>query len=84
MERILAIVVLIVVVWVAIPHVRAGEWLAPTAISPDSWVAAYDTTGYAQASATPPEGYGWFHFDFWNNPSTEGRSVAKGDFRLRR
>jgi hypothetical protein len=83
MEKVLAIVVLVVVLWVAIPHLMAGEWLAPTAVAPHSWITSYDTTGYAAASATPPEGYGWFHFDFWDNPSPTGRSVQKDDFSLR-
>jgi hypothetical protein len=83
MEKVLAIVVLVVALLVAIPHIKAGEWLAPTAVDPNSWITSYDTTGYAAASATPPEGYGWFRFDFWNNRSLDGRPVQKGDFNIR-
>ncbi len=90
MEKVLAIVVLIVALLIAAPHIKAGEWLAPTPVMPGSWVTTYDTTGNAAAAATPPEGYGWFHFDFWNNgPSSagrsfsEGRPVQKGDFNIR-
>jgi hypothetical protein len=83
MGKILAIVFILLFVWVAVPHLKQGEWIAPTAIAPNSWVVAYDDTGYAAASATPIQGYGWFHFDFWNHDvNTPGRAVSRGDFRL--
>jgi hypothetical protein len=84
MEKVLAIVVLLVFVWLAIPHLAQGQWIAPTAIAPNSWVVGYDTTGNAAALATPPQGYGWFHFDFWNTPTTAGQPVTRSDFSLRR
>jgi hypothetical protein len=77
MGKLLAIVFLIVFVWFAVPHLRRGEWLAPTAISPD-WQGLTPTYGLA----SPPEGYGWFRFDFWNNPPYAGRPVSRDDFRL--
>jgi len=82
MGKILAIVGLILFVWMAIPHVKNREWLAPTPISPNSWVVTYDTTGYAAAAAEPSTGYGWFRFDFWNNPPPGGRVVTKRDTRI--
>jgi hypothetical protein len=91
MGRILAIVLLLIFIWVAIPHIAKGEWIAPTAVAPGSWVAQpnyasnYDTTQYAAASATPIEGYGWFHFDFWNYSHIDqpGQPVQKGDFNIK-
>ncbi|GEM_PF-1485096 len=82
MERVLAIVVLVVVIWWAVPFIAHGQWFAPTGIAPNSWVTGYDTTGLAAAASTPTEGYGVFHFDFWNNSSPQGRPVTKNDFRL--
>jgi hypothetical protein len=64
--KILAIVVILVGLWYVIPHVRRGEYIAPTAIMPGSWITRDDRSGLALAMATPPEGVGWFHFDFWN------------------
>ena len=85
MERILAIVVLLTFVWLAIPRLIQGQWFAPTAIAPDSWVlnSPYDTR-LAEASATPPQGFGWFHFDFWNTPTTQGEVITTADTRFRR
>jgi hypothetical protein len=83
MGKILAIVFLILFVWLAIPRIVQGEWLAPTAIAPNSWVVQYDTTGLAEASAAPAAGFGWFHFDFWNHPTTEGQPVTTQDLNFR-
>ena len=85
MEKFLAIVVLIIVVLIAIPHLKAGEWIAPTAIDPHSWVTTYPlgTPELAQANAVPSQGYGWFHFDFWNHSPYDSRPVQKGDFAIR-
>ncbi len=84
MGKILAIVFLILFIWVAIPHIAKGEWLAPTEIAPNSWlIVSPNDTDLATASASPIQGFGWFHFDFWNNtPSTAGRTVQRSDFRL--
>ena len=85
MGKILAIVFLLLFILIAIPHIARGEWIAPAAIASDSWLinSPYDT-GLATASASPVEGYGWFHFDFWkHDPATPGRVVTKSDFRLR-
>ena len=93
MEKFLAIVILILFVWLAIPHIVRGEWIAPTAISPNSWVTSY-TVGnglgdsnqanqLAEAASIPSQGLGWFHFDFWNNPPTEGRPATTNDLSLR-
>lgn len=84
MTQVLAIIFLVLFVWVAVPHIARGEWLAPTAMPYDHWAHAYAIPGSREMLATPPEGYGWFRFDFWNNPPATGRSVQKGDFALRR
>ena len=83
MGKVLAIIFVIIFIWWAIPHFARGEWIAPTAIAPDSWVTEWDKTGYASALATPPQGYGWFHYDAWNNPPLEGRPVTKSDLKLK-
>lgn len=83
MERILAIVVLIVFVWLAIPRLIQGEWIAPTAVMPNSWVASYAAQNGLANADTPSEGFGWFHFDFWNNPSLAGQSASASDVHLR-
>lgn len=84
MEKILAIVFLIVFLWVAIPHIRQGEWLAPAVVPYDHWALEYAAPGSRALLATPPLDYGWYRFDFWNTPPTAGRPVYVDDFRLRR
>ncbi len=84
MEKVLAIVFLVLFVWVAIPHIRRGEWLAPAAAPYEHWAYEYTVPGSRELLATPPEGYGWYRFDFWNAPPLEGRPVRRGDFSLRR
>lgn len=84
MEKILAIVFLLLFIWVAIPHVERGEWLAPAAAPYDHWAFDYSVPGSRELLATPPLDYGWYRFDFWNTPSTAGRPVLQNDFRLRR
>ncbi|MEO5646071.1 MAG: hypothetical protein ABIQ91_01190 [Candidatus Paceibacterota bacterium] len=95
MGKILAIVFLILFIWVAIPHIAKGEWIAPTAIAPNSWLAgnsynnqlanaSFGAPEVSKAAASPVQGYGWFHFDFWkHDPSAPGRVVTKSDFSLR-
>jgi hypothetical protein len=90
MEKVLAIVVLIIFVWLAIPRLVQGQWIAPTALMPGSWAATdtypgttYQSADFAQALATPPQGFGWFHFDFWNGPSSGGEPATTQDLRLR-
>jgi hypothetical protein len=83
MAKILAIIFLILFIWVAIPHIKRNEWLGPTAVKPGWWGLNYDTSGLGTASATLPDGYGWFRYDYWNNPPLEGRPVTRDDFRLR-
>ncbi len=81
MGKILAIIFLVLFAWVSYPHLTRGEWIAPTALPPGWW-------GLAQAPeytymSEPPQGYGWFRFDFWNNPpAASGRPVYKSDFKL--
>jgi len=84
MGKVLAIVFLIVFVWWAYPFVSHGVWIAPTAIMPDSWMSNYATQHGGTLLATPPEGYGWFRFDFWHRESqyTPGRPVVRSDFHL--
>ena len=59
-----------------------GEWFAPTAGPANHWAYDYAAPGTKQLLATPPEGYGVFRFDVWNNPPTSGRTATKRDFRL--
>ncbi|HWC58004.1 MAG TPA: hypothetical protein VG621_03605 [Candidatus Paceibacterota bacterium] len=78
--KVIAVIFLIVFFLVAIPSLMRGEWIAPTALPPDSWIVA-EAPQYASLAA-PSSGYGWFRFDVWNNPPREGRPVTRGDFRL--
>lgn len=80
--KILAIVFLILFVWFAIPHIVRGEWFAPAAAPAGHWAYEYAAPGSREFLATPPEGYGMYRFDVWNNPPTDGRSITKRDFRL--
>ena len=82
MGKIIATIAAILVIWVMYPHFVRGEWIAPTAIAPDSWMSEYVSSHGQDYLATPPQGYGWFRFDFWNNPSVTGRPVYKSDFKL--
>ncbi len=81
--KIIAGLLAVLIVWVMILHVKKGEFLAPNPIVPNSWTLQYDRSGYAQALATPPQGYGFRRFDFWNEPPVGGRPATKQDFRLR-
>ena len=83
MEKVLAIVFLIAFVWLAIPRIAHGEWIAPTAIAPNSWATQYDNSGYAEASDSPSNGIGWFHFDFWNHPTDQGQPATTQDLHFR-
>ncbi len=79
MGKVLAIVGVVLLVWVLYPHVRAGEFIAPTPIPPGTWLAAQAPARYSY----PPEGYGWFRFDFWNGTDpVAGRTVYQDDFRV--
>ncbi len=79
MGKVLAIVGVLLFVWVMYPHVRRGEFIAPTPLPPGTWLAAQAPAHYSY----PPAGYGWFHFDFWNHTAAlPGRTVYKSDFRL--
>lgn len=82
-QKILAGIIAILVIWVMWPHARKGEFLAPNPLPPNSWTLSYDSSVYAQAAATPPQGYGFRRFDFWNSPPLGGRPATTGDFRLR-
>lgn len=82
MGKVVAIVGVVLFLWVLYPHVRAGEYISPSAIAPASWMAEYASEHGYDYLATPPEGYGWFRFDAWNNPPHNGRQVQKGDFKL--
>lgn len=81
MERFLAIVFLILFIWVAIPHIKRGEWFAPAMGPSEHWAYEYAAPGSKNLIATPPEGYGLFRFDFWNTPPTGGRAVTKEDLK---
>jgi hypothetical protein len=83
MEKILAAIFLILFIWVAVPHVKRFEWLAPTAAPSGWWGFKYGPNGSEELLATPPQGYGWFRFDAWNTPPLEVRPVTRDDFRLR-
>ncbi len=75
MEKIIAIAGLVVFFWYAIPHISRGEWIAPTAAPYEHWAFEYAAPSSRELLATPPEGYGWFRFDGWNNPPLEGRPL---------
>ncbi len=83
-EKILAGLLAVLIIWVMIPHVRKGEFVAPNPLPPNSWTLFFDHSAQAQAAATPDQGYGFRRFDFWNNPPLEGRPTTKEDFRLTR
>jgi len=76
MGRILAAIFLILFIWVAVPHIRRGEWISPTAIAPGTWMEDAAIPEYRPLLATPPQGYGWYRFDAWNAPSPYGRPVT--------
>jgi hypothetical protein len=77
--KIIAAIIGILVILVMFPHLRRGEFLAPTELPPDTWVAHYGT-----AFASPSEGYGWGRIDIWNNPDTATRRAStEEDFRIR-
>ena len=65
-------------------HIKRGVWIAPNPLYPDSWTLEWDDSEYARAMATPPQGYGWRHYDFWNEPPIAGEPIRKSDFRLRK
>jgi hypothetical protein len=89
MEKILAIAVLLIFIWLAIPRLVHGQWIAPTAVEPGSWTTQTSalvspaTAGLAEAAGTPSEGFGWFHFDFWNHPSLAGQPATTADLHFR-
>lgn len=85
MGKVLAIVFLVVFIWWAYPFVSRGEWIAPTAVAPNTWMSNYLSQEDRTLLATPPEGYGWSRFDFWNSPpQTPPRPVVRSDFTLQR
>jgi hypothetical protein len=81
--RIIAAIIAILIVWVMVPHIKQGEFLAPNPIAPNTWMATYVDSDYHRAMATPPDGYGFRRYDVWNDPSLEGRPATKDDFQLR-
>jgi hypothetical protein len=89
MDKFLAIVVLLAFVWLAIPRLISEQWIAPTPVAPNSWATAPSAyvssfgAEEAQAAATPPEGFGWFHFDFWNHPTLEAQPASTADLKFR-
>ncbi len=84
LQKILAGLLAIAVIWVLYPHIKRGEMLAPNPLPPDSWAAAYLAPESQQALASPDTGYGFRRFDFWNNPPPTARPATKEDFSLRR
>lgn len=85
MGKILAIAGLIVFVWWAVPFLAKGVWIAPTPVAPNTWMVNYLPVENRSLLATPPEGYGWSHFDFWNadHMTTPPSSVTQSDFYLK-
>lgn len=90
MDKILAIVILLLFVWLAIPRLIHGQWITPTAVPPNSWVVAnnypggtHTSSSLAASASTPTQGFGWFRFDFWNHSSPEGQPATSNDVRLR-
>lgn len=89
MEKFLAIVALVLFVWLAIPHLIKGVWLAPTPTPPHSWTNAAPYGGgtynnqVASVSNALPFGFGWFHFDFWNTPPHTGKQASRSDLAVR-
>ncbi len=84
LEKILAGAIAILIVYVMVPHVKRGEYLAPTPIAPNTWMADYIDSDYAQAMSSPDQGFGMRRIDFWNASPTESRAVTTDDFRIRR
>ncbi len=79
MGKVLATIGALLLVWVMYPHLVRGEWIAPTAIPPGTWLAAQAPRYLSE----PQIGYGWGRFDVWNNhPNAPLRTVYKSDFRL--
>jgi hypothetical protein len=83
MGKVLATISALLLIWVMYPHVRRGEFIAPTPIAPGTWMADYVSSHNQDYLATPPQGYGWFRFDVWNNPPPGGRTVYQDDFKLK-
>lgn len=83
-EKILAGALGILIIWVMFPHVKRGEYLAPTPIAPNTWMADYIDSDYHQAMASPNQGFGMRHIDFWNTSPTGSRPVTPEDFQIRR
>ncbi len=82
MEKIIATIGLVLFIWWGYPHIKNGEWFAPNPIPQEFW-------GLAQAPEFnnypwPKEGYGVYKYDIWNEPTGNGRSVTKDDFRFNR
>lgn len=82
--KILAALLAILILWIFIPHIIEGRFIAPNPIHPHSWSLQWDNSDYARAMATPPEGYGWRRFDFWNQPPIIGTPIQKDDFNPRK
>ena len=83
MGKVIAIVGVIWFVWVMYPRLKKGEFIAPTAVAPNTWMADYLPADQQVLLATPPQGYGWFRFDFWNREAPlPGRPVYRSDFKL--
>lgn len=82
-QKVLAGILGILIIWVMWPHARRSEFLAPTPIAPQTWMSEYVQAHGEAALATPPQGYGFRRFDFWNNPPQGGRPATKADFQVR-
>lgn len=72
MGKILAIIFLCVFFWYAVPIVKQGLWIAPTAY-PQDWWGGEDIYNYNPQVAR--DGYGWFNFDP-RKPADSGRTTA--------
>lgn len=59
------------------------EFIAPSPIAPNTWMADYVESDYAQALATPTEGYGMRRIDVWNNPPQTSRTITEDDVRIK-
>lgn len=81
--KIISLAIALLIVWFGVPHIKRGVWIAPNPLPWQSWTLQYDASDATQALASMPQGYGWRHYDFWNNPPLTGEPVQKGDFKLR-
>ncbi len=59
MQKLLAILIVIGLLWYAVPKARAGVWIAPSATPPGWWGVALDPS-HGAAMASPGTGAAWY------------------------